>query len=222
MRDLKVVVADDHRTFADAVAMRLDVEPGLQVVEVTGFGDPTAATLTAGAADILVTDIEVGGFRALDVAGRARETNPGLCVVVLTSQEEPETAVQALRNGAASFITKDTTIEDLVAAIKGSAAGETWVSPRVLTGVVRLLLAAPARLTPWEERMVDLTSREREVLACMVAGMNRSAIATTLFLSPNTVRTHTQRILAKLGVHSSLEAVAVALRAGVRPHDRSG
>ncbi len=219
-RELKVVVADDHRTFAGAVAMRLDVEPDIKVVDVTTYEDVVTASSTTAAADILVTDVEVGGLRALDVAAQARQTNQELCVVVLTTHEEPETAIASLRSGANSFLTKDTTVEDLVAAIRGTASGETWVSPGVLTGVLRLLLAAPARLTPWEERMVDLTTREREVLACMVAGMNRSAIAATLFLSPNTVRTHTQRVLAKLGVHSSLEAVAVALRAGVRPHQR--
>lgn len=216
MGQLKVLLADDHRTFADAVAMRLAAEPNMDVLGVTTFED--AGTAHLAVADVLVTEVEVIGHDALDIAARGRDRNPGLRVVVLTSREDTDIAIRSLRNGATSFLTKDTTFEELVAAIQGSVRDETWVSPRVLTMILRRLLAAPGRLTSSEEHILGLTAREREVLACMVAGMNRSAIADALYVSPNTVRTHTQRILRKLDVHSSLEAVAIALRARVRPH----
>lgn len=219
MGRLKVLLADDHRTFADAVAMRLAAEADIDVLGVTTFGDDGTAHLAV--ADVLVTEIEVVGQDALDIAASGRDRNPGLRVIVLTSREDTDIALHSLRNGATSFLTKDTTFEELVVAIQGSVRDETWVSPRVLTRILRQLLAAPTPLTSSEEQLLPLTARERDVLACMVAGMNRSAIADALFVSPNTVRTHTQRILRKLDVHSSLEAVAIALRARVRPHGGS-
>lgn len=192
----------------------------MSVSRADGFKSIADAALKVAAADIFVTDVQVSGFVGSEIATRAREKNPELRVIVLTDQDDPDVAVEALRAGATCFITKDTTIEDLVGAIHGCTQDETRVSPRVLTSVLRKLLAAPRPLNSWEERLSGLTAREREVLACMVAGMNRNAIGEALFVSPNTVRTHTQRVLAKLGVHSSLEAVAVALRAGVRPYRR--
>lgn len=216
MGRLKILLADDHRTFADAVAMRLAAEADIDVLGVTTFRDDGMAHLAV--ADVLVTEVEVVGIDALDIAARGRDRNPGLRVIVLTSREDTDIALYSLRNGATSFLTKDTTFEELVVAVRGSVRDETWVSPRVLTRILGQLLAAPRRLTSSEEQLLGLTARERDVLACMVAGMNRSAIADALFVSPNTVRTHTQRILRKLDVHSSLEAVAIALRARVRPH----
>lgn len=216
MRQLKVLLADNHRAFSEAVAVRLGTEPDIQVVGITTFERIAEVPADLSKADVLVTEVEVGGHDALDVAFASPPGDRPLRVIVLTSSEEPEVALQLLRRGAAGFLTKDVTVDDLLGAIRGAARKETWVSPRVLTAILRELLAGPRQLTSWERGIVELTPREREVLECMVAGMSRNAIAKALFLSPNTVRTHTRRVLAKLDVHSSLEAVAVALRAGVK------
>ncbi|WP_344555067.1 response regulator transcription factor, partial [Streptomyces atrovirens] len=91
-----------------------------------------------------------------------------------------------------------------------------------LTGVLRELTAARRHRTESERLVESLTPREREVLRCMVAGLGRKAVAERLFLSPHTVRTHMQNVLGKLGVHSTLAAVALARRAGVGPVDLTG
>lgn len=219
MGELRVLVADDHRAFADAVAMRLSAEPDVRVTGVTS-GKAAEAHLRAQAPDVLVTDIQFGGIDGMELLARVRRDHVGMRVIVLSSLDDPDIAVEALRLGAVGFMTKDTTVDDLVAAIRGAVGDETWVAPRLLTGVLRELLRGPRARTDAEDRIEGLTPREREVLECMVAGLSRAATAAALFLSTNTVRTHTQRVLAKLGVHSSLEAVAVALRAGVRPYGR--
>jgi DNA-binding CsgD family transcriptional regulator len=96
---------------------------------------------------------------------------------------------------------------------------ETHLPPALLTGVLRELTAARKHRTESERLVESLTPREREVLRCMVAGLGRKAVAERLFLSPHTVRTHMQNVLGKLGVHSTLAAVALARRAGVGPAD---
>ncbi len=94
---------------------------------------------------------------------------------------------------------------------------ETHLPPALLTGVLRELTATRKHRTESQQLVESLTPREREVLRCMVAGLGRKAVAERLFLSPHTVRTHMQNVLGKLGVHSTLAAVALARRAGVGP-----
>ncbi len=101
----------------------------------------------------------------------------------------------------------------------GVLRDETHLPPALLTGVLRELTAARKHRTESERLVESLTPREREVLRCMVAGLGRKAVAERLFLSPHTVRTHMQNVLGKLGVHSTLAAVALARRAGVGPVD---
>ena len=100
--------------------------------------------------------------------------------------------------------------------IRGVLRDETHLPPALLTGVLRELTAARKHRTESERLVESLTPREREVLRCMVAGLGRKAVAERLFLSPHTVRTHMQNVLGKLGVHSTLAAVALARRAGRR------
>lgn len=215
VRQVRVLLADDQRAFVEAVAVRLQAEPDVRLVGSMASATSTEARLLSTEVDVLVIDVELGDDSGLRVAARALESDLELKVIVLTSHDDAEVALEALQLGVAGFITKDSSSDELVSAIRGAMRDETWVSPRVLTGVLRKLLFAPGPTDP-EERVASLTSREREVLERMVAGMSRADIASSLFLSPNTVRTHTQRLLAKLGVHSSLEAVAMAIKVGVR------
>ena len=103
----------------------------------------------------------------------------------------------------------------MVRAVRGAANGETWIPPRLLTAVLAELQATH-RTDGEDVRLRRLTDRERQVLACMMGGLDRARIANEMILSINTVRTHTQNILTKLEVHSSLEAVGLALQLGFR------
>ncbi len=216
---LRVLLADAQQAFADAVAHRLRAEPDVSVTAVTTTPEATEAALRAAPVDVLLVDTELGGDEGMGVAVRARRTHPGLRVVFLSSRDDPSTAIAALRLGAAGYVSKEAGSDELVLALRSVAGDETWVSPRVLTGVLRRLLeqSSGGALT---SALAMLSVREREVLACMMSGMDRAAIGRELFLSKNTVRTHTRNILAKLDVHSSLAAVSLAREAGMRPRER--
>jgi DNA-binding NarL/FixJ family response regulator len=155
------------------------------------------------------------------VAG-VRTGQPTVRTVVLAEKDDPRRAALALQAGASGWVAKDCSLSRLLTVIRGVLRDETHLPPALLTGVLRELTAARKHRTESERLVESLTPREREVLRCMVAGLGRKAVAERLFLSPHTVRTHMQNVLGKLGVHSTLAAVALARRAGVGPVDLAG
>ncbi|KUL49538.1 MULTISPECIES: response regulator transcription factor [unclassified Streptomyces] len=177
-------------------------------------GAPVAAPVQEGGADGLVDGISL-------VAG-VRSGQPAVRTVVLAEKDDPRRAALALQAGASGWVAKDCSLSRLLSVIRGVLRDETHLPPALLTGVLRELTAARKHRTESERLVESLTPREREVLRCMVAGLGRKAVAERLFLSPHTVRTHMQNVLGKLGVHSTLAAVALARRAGVGPVDLAG
>ncbi|AGP55485.1 transcriptional regulator [Streptomyces rapamycinicus NRRL 5491] len=158
----------------------------------------------------------------ISLVGAVRSGQPGVRTVVLAERDDPRRAAAALQAGASGWVAKDCSLVRLLAVIRGVLREETHLPPALLTGVLRELTAARKHRTESERLVESLTPREREVLRCMVAGLGRKAVAERLFLSPHTVRTHMQNVLGKLGVHSTLAAVALARRAGVGPVDLAG
>ncbi|WP_370466901.1 LuxR C-terminal-related transcriptional regulator [Streptacidiphilus sp. PB12-B1b] len=154
------------------------------------------------------------------LAARARAAHPQLRVIVLAAaDDDPRRTVRALQAGASGWVAKESSLGRLTAIVRGVLRDETHIPPLLLTGVVRELTAARRDRTESERLVESLTPRERQVLRCMVAGLGRQAVADRLYLSPHTVRTHMQNVLGKLGVHSTLAAVALARRAGLGPAD---
>ncbi|MFF8985115.1 LuxR C-terminal-related transcriptional regulator [Streptomyces globisporus] len=243
MARIRVLVVDDHRIFAESLAAALAAEPDVDV-SAAGSGPAALRALERAAAegrgyDVLLVDAELGALTgggelpavpaprqeetaAVDgialVAG-VRAARPAVRSVVLAEKDDPRAAARALQAGASGWVAKDCSLQRLLSVIRGVLRDETHLPPALLTGVLRELTAARKHRTDSERLVESLTPREREVLRCMVAGLGRKAVAERLFLSPHTVRTHMQNVLGKLGVHSTLAAVALARRAGVGPAD---
>ena len=213
----RLLLVDDHRAFAGALAHRLGAEPDLEVVGVAA--DAAEAEALAGSLrpDLALVDVELGADDGLALTARLSALEPGPAVVVVTCHVDAPTATGAVRAGATGFVAKDAPVDELLVAIRAALAGESWLPGHLLGGVLRLLQGNSPPSPPDGDPVARLTVREREVLALLVAGLDRSAIGARLFLSPNTVRTHVQNVLRKLEVHSSIEAVGLALRHGVRP-----
>ncbi|WP_431982793.1 response regulator transcription factor [Streptomyces qinglanensis] len=169
---------------------------------------------SGGTADPPSPAATVGG---LPLVARVRADYPAVRTVVLAERDDPRHAAAALQAGAGGWVAKDCSLSRLLQVIRGVLKDETHLPPALLTGVLRELTASRKHRTESERLVESLTPREREVLRCMVAGLGRKAVAERLYLSPHTVRTHMQNVLGKLGVHSTLQAVALARRAGVGP-----
>lgn len=237
---IRVLVVDDHRIFAESLAAALAAEPDVDVA-AAGSGPAALRALERAAAearpyDVILVDAELGvlahgGAPVLPVARQeeaalvdgislvagVRAARPGVRSVVLAEKDDPRCAARALQAGASGWVAKDCSLQRLLTVIRGVLRDETHLPPALLTGVLRELTRARKHRTESEQLVESLTPREREVLRCMVAGLGRKAVAERLFLSPHTVRTHMQNVLGKLGVHSTLAAVALARRAGVGP-----
>ncbi|MGH9066972.1 MAG: response regulator transcription factor [Acidimicrobiales bacterium] len=212
-----VVVVDDHKVLAEALAIRLSVEEGIQVLRVVSSGREVATVVASARPRVVVMDVELGESNGIDLTRRIRAQPDPPAVVVLTGHTDDAVAVEAIRAGAAAVVTKDSPTEHLIAAIRAVERGEVWLASGRLAGVIAGLQAAHGELSSAERLLDRLSPREQEVLTLMVRGLNRTGMANALHRSPNTIRTHTQAILAKLDAHSSVEAVGIALRAGLRP-----
>ncbi|MEU5022856.1 response regulator transcription factor [Streptomyces milbemycinicus] len=190
-----------------------------------GSGPAGGGTVGGGVANGRAAPARMASGRAVDgisLVGGVRSTQPGVRTVVLAERDDPRRAAAALQAGACGWVAKDCSLSRLLAVIRGVLRDETHLPPALLTGVLREMTAARKHRTESERLVESLTPREREVLRCMVAGLGRKAVAERLYLSPHTVRTHMQNVLGKLGVHSTLAAVALARRAGVGPVDLAG
>ncbi|MBB5120083.1 transcriptional regulator [Streptomyces eurocidicus] len=248
MARIRVLVVDDHRIFAESLAAALAAEPDVDV-SAAGSGPAALRALERAASegrrfDVLLVDADLGtvapdvvpgqlrGHEApgqgegvvdgISLVAGVRSGQPAVRTVVLAERDDPRRAAAALQAGAGGWVAKDCSLSRLLAVIRGVLRDETHLPPALLTGVLRELTAARKHRTESERLVESLTPREREVLRCMVAGLGRKAVAERLYLSPHTVRTHMQNVLGKLGVHSTLAAVALARRAGVGPVDLAG
>lgn len=228
-----MLVVDEHRIFAESLATALAAEQDVEAVAVGSA--PAARQLLERARggeppfDVLLLDVELpgameppedaGGPAPASLLPTVRERYPDLRAVMLAASDEPARAARALTAGACGWVAKDSSLARLLQVVRGVRRGETHLSPALLTGVLRELTQETRHRNEHERLVEALTPRELEVLRCMLAGLGRKAVAERLYLSPHTVRTHMQNVLGKLGVHSTLAAVALARRAGVSPVD---
>ncbi|MDT0346984.1 response regulator transcription factor [Streptomyces litchfieldiae] len=226
MDRIRVLVVDGHRIFAESLATALTAE---QDVEATAVGSvPAALHLLERARpgtevpfDVLLLDVDLDGAASENgsLLATARDRFPGLHPVMLAAADDPGRAARALTAGACGWVAKDSSLARLLQVVRGVLRDETHIPPALLTGVLRELHRDGHHRSEHQRLVESLTPRELEVLRCMLAGLGRKAVAERLYLSPHTVRTHMQNVLGKLGVHSTLAAVALARRAGVPPAD---
>ncbi|MFF4587737.1 LuxR C-terminal-related transcriptional regulator [Streptomyces sp. NPDC001388] len=217
LRSLERAVAEGRRY--DVLLVDADLGAGLGGGPAGAPGGAPAGIRPA----VPVQEVgEDGLVDGISLVTGVRAAQPQVRVVVLAEKDDPRRAALALQAGASGWVAKDCSLSRLLSVIRGVLREETHLPPALLTGVLRELTAARKHRTESERLVESLTPREREVLRCMVAGLGRKAVAERLFLSPHTVRTHMQNVLGKLGVHSTLAAVALARRAGVGPADLAG
>lgn len=207
-----MLVIEDHRVFAEALQARLRREPDLSPVDVAYTGAEACERITLGTPDVVVLDLLLGDASGLEVVQYARRVSPASVVVMLTGVESPDAVADGLRLGVRAWLPKTVDASHLVRVIHGVCRGETWIAPDLLGKVMPRLVGANAAAT---DPLTTLTLREREVLRYLVDGLTRAQIADRMHVSGNTVRTHVQNVLTKLGTHSTLETVALALRYGI-------
>lgn len=210
----QLLVVDDYVPFAEALACRLDVEPGLAASASTTV-EQTRAVLHDKHFDVILLDIDLDGRDGFELASEARSDQPEVRIVVVTAGRDESRVIDAVRMGMSGWVLKDEPIDHLLAVVWGSLRGETWIPPRLLTHVLADLTAAQHERAEQEALLATLSAREKQILGYLATGISAEAIAGELFVSRNTVRTHVYNMMRKLDVHSALAAVALARRAGL-------
>jgi DNA-binding NarL/FixJ family response regulator len=201
------------RIFADALAIGLDREPDLDVVAALDASALPPRVVVGSRVGVVLLDAELPDDAAFRLSRETSQVTGAPRVVFLSHSRDPEEIVRAIRAGADGWVGKDEPIARLIDVIRGVALGETLL-PQDQTGeVLRLLARGRDRDEEGDGQLLtSLTDREREVLLCLAEGIRRGDVAKRLQISPHTVRTHLQNLMAKLGVHTTLEAVTLTRR----------
>jgi DNA-binding NarL/FixJ family response regulator len=206
---VSVLVLDQQRTFSDAIAEWLEVKAEVTVVAAVTSALAARRLLAGRSVEVIVIDGELpDGAALLGAIMSGQSALPR--VIVLSASTDPERIVSAFRAGAAAWVGKDEPMEHLLDVILRVDRGEAWIPPVLLHRVIQVLLRQCEQVSHEDDPLAALTPREREVLALIAQGYGRKQVAAQMHLSVNTVRTHMQSLLAKLGVHSAVEAVALA------------
>jgi DNA-binding NarL/FixJ family response regulator len=217
-RPISLLIVDDHRVFAEVLAMRLEQEPRVADVELAHGLDEARTLARKGTHDVVVLDYHLEGHVGTELIAGLRELPKAPQVVMLSASEKTEEIIASLDSGASAWVVKGAPVGLLMQATEEVLAGRMYLHPSTVRGVVEHLLAdlRGQRETTFVD---DLSERQLEVLRCMVAGLDRAEIAQRLYISPNTVRTHAQHLLRVADVHSTLALVARARELGVRGID---
>ncbi len=205
-----MLVVDGQRTVAEALAKAMGAETGIRARAAATVQEATDA-VRLERPDVLVMDTGAPG--AVEAAATLAQGEPSVPIVVLSDQHDDVTRRRAYESGARAFLTKRVPLDDLVAVVRATSGGlpVTTVPP---AGPMHASSRRRMEHASERQRAERLSMREREVLQLMADGASPRDIARRMSITPNTVRTHVQNILTKLGVHSRTQAVIVAVRHG--------
>ena len=209
------MVVDDHRMFAEALELLLGDEEDIEIAGITRTGEEALASLEQATSDVVLMDLDLPGMDGLEATRRVREQSPHTQVVVITALQDPSEMAAAVSAGACGFVPKTHAADELLGVIRRAAAGEIALPPMTATTVLRKLQTAQPPRSNAGLLFDQLTDREIEVLQAVAEGATTRELGSSFGISQQTVQTHVKNILAKLGVHSKLEAVTFALRQGI-------
>ena len=210
-----IVLADDHHIVRQGLRVLLEAEPDFAVAGEAADGLAVADLVERLKPDVLVLDLMMPGLNGLDVMRQVRQRSPQTRVIILSMHANEAYVLEALRNGVAGYVLKDSTASDLAQAVREATAGRRYLSPplseRAIEAYVHKADAAPFDLYE------TLSGREREVLHLAAEGHNNTEIAARLCISARTVETHRANVMRKLGLHSQTDLIRYALKRGILP-----
>ncbi|MEQ4725452.1 response regulator transcription factor [Nonomuraea sp. B19D2] len=213
---IRVLIVDDHEVVRQGLRFVLEQEEGIEVAGESGDGAAALHAVRGLRPDVVLLDLVMPVMDGLAVLERLRGQAERPAVIVLTSFQEEDRVVEAVRLGALSYLSKTTAVDRVVAAVRAAARGGSVLEP----GIAALLLGQVRQ--GGRPRPLDLlTPRERQVLSALARGRSNSEIARDLRMGRETVKTHVSSILAKLGVADRTQAAIFALQQGLVPLDEA-
>lgn len=215
---IRVLLVDDQSIIRAGLRTIIDAHPSLSVVGDVADGFEALSSLASLAPDVVLMDLNMPGISGVEATRRIRAVSE-VRILVLTTFDQDENVLAALRAGADGFLSKGTGPTELTDAIVRVADGGRVLSPNAVAAVVEHV--AYDRGTPSDPEIVArftaLTAREWEIVRLIVSGLDNHRIAEQLVVSPFTVKTHANRAMAKVGARDRAQLVSLAVRAGARP-----
>jgi DNA-binding NarL/FixJ family response regulator len=207
---LRVVLVDDHPVYREGLAKLLR-ESGVDVIAQAGNGADALSLVEDLAPDVVVMDLNMPGMSGVDVTRKLVERTPASRVLVVSVSAQEEDVTEAILAGASGYVLKDGPVEEVVAGIQAAANGESLISPRIATMLLRRIrLDEPSEIdTPV---ITPLSERELQVLRLVAEGMGNQEIGEELYIGQSTVRNHISSILMKLQVDNRVQAAVRAVR----------
>jgi len=210
---IRILICDDQVIVCEGLRTILDSDPEIHVVAVAHDGAEALQQIPTSQPDLVLMDLKMPYMNGIVATRRIKALHPQIPVLVLTTYDDDEWLFDAIRSGASGYLLKDTPPQDLIAAIKGSLSGQSFIDP----DVAGKLLGAIA-LQPDEKHDItgySLSEREQEVLELIAQGLSNADIAERLYLTEGTIRNYTSTLFRKLGVSDRTQAAIVALRYGL-------
>ncbi|HZD18879.1 MAG TPA: response regulator transcription factor [Actinomycetota bacterium] len=223
-RGIRVLIADDHRTFAEALKTVIDLERGIVVTEIVTDGKTAVDRAAAEHPDVVLMDVEMPEMDGIEAIREIKRRDPEARILVLSAHEDDITVARAVEAGASGFLSKLRAVTDVSDAVRAAVRGEELLQPDEVERILGQLRTTREEEEAARSRVERLTPRQVEILQAMADGLAPAEISEQLGISRHTLRTHVQNILTKLAVHSKLQALAVAIRHGkvdaTRPANR--
>jgi two-component system response regulator NreC len=211
---IRVLVVDDHALFRQGIVGLLDSQPDIEVVGQAGDARGAVEAALRLSPDILLMDVTMPGISGLDAASEIKDRCPNVRILILTIHDREDYLFRALRAGASGYVLKGADIHDLLTAVRTAHQGEIYLYPSVTKKLVGEYLRQ-ARSDEHDPTRDGLSGREREILRFIAEGKTTPEIATALFLSPHTVQSHRDHIMAKLDLHSKAALIKYAIAKGL-------
>jgi DNA-binding NarL/FixJ family response regulator len=210
-----IVLADDHHVVRQGLRALLEGQPDFQLVGEAGDGLEAVQLTERLKPDVLIIDLMMPSLNGLEATRQIGQRSPHTRVVILSMHANEAYVLEALRNGAAGYVLKDSSAADLVQAVREVVAGRRYLSAPLSERAIAAYIqkASDVALDPYEM----LTNREREVLHLAAEGHTNAEIADQLSISPRTAETHRANLMHKLGLHTHTDLIRYALRRGILP-----
>jgi len=212
---IRLLICDDQDIVCEGLRAILTPVPQIEVVGIANNGAEAIDLTRIKHPDLILMDLKMPKMNGIQATKIIREQFPEVRVLVLTTFDTDEWVLDAIRNGAAGYLLKDTPQEDLIRAILDTAHGLRHIDPHVAGKILDRVARQPVSVMPDGKLISQLSEREHEVLRLLADGVSNSEIAKTLFLSEGTIKNYVSVIFSKLGVTDRTQAAILAIRAGL-------
>ena len=209
-----VIICDDQEIVREGLKTILDSDKGIRVTATAEDGEDLFRRIEAvGVPDLVLMDLKMPMMNGIQATRRLRNRHPETKILVLTTYDDDQWVVDAIRSGASGYLLKDTPRIDLIDAVKGTVAGQSFVDPSIAGKVLAMAAGTMPRIP--ESSVPDIRPREKQILILIARGLSNADIAAELYLSEGTVRNYASALFTRIGVTDRTQAAIAALRYGI-------